>query len=121
MVAAGKEGRVKPLLKSCRAGVGLAVCFFLFGTALAAQAPGGAANTANAAKAAKEKDETCRMSGMVVKMLDGSPLKNATVQLINNEDREHTIATKTTADGRFALRNIPYGRYKLVVYRNGYV
>ena len=112
---------MKPLRKFRAAGVGLAVCFSLFGTALAAQAPSGAANPANATKTAKDKDETCRVSGMVVKMVDGTPLKNATVQLRNNDDREHTIAAKTTADGRFALKSVPPGRYKLVVGRNGYV
>jgi 5-hydroxyisourate hydrolase-like protein (transthyretin family) len=69
----------------------------------------------------KEKDTTCRISGMVVKLADGAPLKNATVQLENGEDREHTIATKTAADGRFELKNVPAGRYKLFVWRNGFV
>jgi protocatechuate 3,4-dioxygenase beta subunit len=113
-----QEGDVKPLLKSWRAGVGLAVCFSLFRTASGAQTPAGASGVA---KAGKEKDETCRVSGMVVKMVDGTPLKNATVQLTNDQDQEHTIATKTTADGKFELRNIPAGRYKLVANRNGYV
>ena len=69
----------------------------------------------------KEKEETCRISGMVVKLADGTPLKNATVQLTNDADREHIIATKSGSDGRFALKNVPAGRYKLVVSRNGYV
>jgi len=111
---------VKPLQKFRAAAVGLA-CFSLFGTVLAAQAPSGAANTANATKAAKDKDETCRVSGMVVKMADGTPLKNATVKLENDSDHEHIIAAKTTADGRYELRNVPPGRYKLKVTRNGYV
>src|SRR5262249_10088247 len=37
------------------------------------------------------------------------------------EDREHTIAAKTSADGRYELRNVPAGRDKLKVTRNGYV
>jgi protocatechuate 3,4-dioxygenase beta subunit len=69
----------------------------------------------------KEKETTCRISGMVVKLVDGAPLKGATVRAENGEDREHTIATKTGADGRFELRNIPAGRYKLMVSRSGYV
>jgi len=72
-------------------------------------------------KSDKEKDATCRISGMVVKLADGVPLKGATVRVENGEDREHTIAAKTTADGRFELRNIPAGRYKLIVSRSGYV
>jgi len=79
------------------------------------QAPGGLA------KAGREKEETCRISGMVVKLADGTPLKGATVVLRNDEDREQTIATKTTADGRFALKNVPPARYKMTVRRNGYV
>ena len=82
----------------------VAICF--------AQAPAAPKDT---------KEETCRVSGMVVKRADGVPLKGATVRLENGEDREPTIATKTTGDGRFELRNVPAGRYKLPVSRNGYV
>lgn len=110
-----------PLVRLWRAGLAVALGFSLSGTVLAALAPSGAANTANAAKADKDKDDTCRVSGMVVKMVDGSPLKNATVRLENDSDREHIIAAKTAADGRFELRNVPSGRYKLKVKRNGYV
>src|SRR4030095_1063754 len=99
---------------------------FLPGTGLLAQAPpaspvppSGQSAAAKGATAATE--ETCRVSGLVLKMSDGSPLKNAMVQLYTEADREHTIATKTTADGRFALQNVPAGRYKLSVSRNGYV
>jgi hypothetical protein len=47
-------------------------------------------------------------------------LKGATVQWGNTEDREHTIATKTGADGHFELRNVPAGQYRLSAVRNGY-
>src|SRR6266849_9059071 len=93
---------------------GLTLCISAFAALCFAQAPA-------AAKDPKEKAETCRVSGMVVKLADGIPLKGATVRLENGEDREHTIATKTTGDGRFELRNVPAGRYKLLVSRNGYV
>jgi protocatechuate 3,4-dioxygenase beta subunit len=73
-----------------------------------------------AAKTGK-KEETCRVWGLVLKMADGSPLKNAMVRLENEEDHEHTIAARTGADGRFELRNVPAARYKLRVSRNGYV
>jgi hypothetical protein len=66
-------------------------------------------------------DETCTVSGMVVRSEDNAPLKNATVHLANDADREHQIATKTSADGRFELKNVPPGQYKLRVTRNGYV
>ncbi len=93
---------------------GLTLCISAFAALCFAQAPA-------AAKDPKEKAETCRVSGMVVKLADGVPLKGATVRLENGEDHEHTIATKTTGDGRFELRNVPAGRYKLVVSRSGYV
>jgi len=69
----------------------------------------------------KGKEELCRVSGVVTKLEDGTPLKAATVRLENPEDREHTIAVKTGAGGHFALQNVPPGRYKLLVSRTGYV
>lgn len=92
----------------------------LWASALAAAAHSQAPTVSTgAATAAKEKEETCRISGMVVKLADGVPLKNATIQLENPEDREHTIATRSRSDGRFELRKIPAGRYKLIVTRSG--
>ncbi len=61
------------------------------------------------------------VSGVVTRKGDGAPLKNATVQLVNGEDRDHKIAAKTGVDGRFELRNVPAGQYKIIVSRNGYV
>ena len=67
------------------------------------------------------KEETCVVSGVVTRKGDGSPLKNATVQLVNGEDSDHEIAAKTGADGHFELRNVPAGQYRMIVSRNGYV
>jgi protocatechuate 3,4-dioxygenase beta subunit len=64
--------------------------------------------------------QTCTVSGIVIRSQDSAPLKNATVQLANDSDQEHQIATKTTADGHFLLKNVPAGQYKLKVTRNGY-
>ncbi len=93
---------------------GLTLWTSIFAAVCYGQAPG-------ASKDAKEKQETCQVSGIVLKLADGTPLKGATVLLENGEDREHTIATKTPADGHFILKNVPAGRYKLIVSRNGYV
>lgn len=106
-----------------RVRTGSAAMTVLFcGTVLLArgQAPA-AGGMAGSAKGVKEKEETCRISGMVTKLADGTPLKNATVRLENGEEREHTIAARTTADGRYELRNVPPGRYKVKVTRDGYV
>lgn len=77
--------------------------------------------TATAPSKNSGDEQTCIVSGMVIRSQDSAPLKNATVQLTNDSDREHNIATKTTADGHFLLKNVPAGQYKLMVTRNGYV
>jgi protocatechuate 3,4-dioxygenase beta subunit len=98
---------------------------FHFGTVVHAQdangvsAPVGGAQAGS--KATKDKEQTCRIAGMVTKLEDGTPLKNATVSLWNSDDKEHTIAAKTRSDGRYELRNVPPGRYKVKAFRNGYV
>lgn len=66
------------------------------------------------------KEETCVVSGMVVRRTDTAPLKGALVQLFNPDGGEHNIATRTGADGRFELKNVPAGKYRLMVSRNGY-
>jgi protocatechuate 3,4-dioxygenase beta subunit len=106
--------------------IGAVLSMFLLGTGSQAQAPAAstappAGQSAPSSGATVAREETCRVSGMVVKLADGTPLKNAMVQLDTDANREHTIATKTGADGRFALKSVPAGRYKLVVTRNGYV
>lgn len=117
------ESDVRVLWKPAAAMLGAVLCAGLLCFGARAQATTQAAPQAQggAAKVRKEKEETCRISGMVVKLADGTPLKGATVALSNDEDREHNIATKTMADGRFALKNVPPARYKMTVSRNGYV
>jgi len=91
------------------------VLAFLLGELCYAQAPAAPQNNN------RGDEETCTVSGMVIRAQDSAPLKNATVYLANDADREHRIATKTSADGHFALKNVPPGQYKLRVSRNGYV
>jgi len=67
-----------------------------------------------------QKEQTAVISGSVVRKEDGAPLKGATVQLRNSEDRDHTMAARTGADGHFELHNLPSGKYRLTVSRNGY-
>jgi hypothetical protein len=71
--------------------------------------------------AKRPKQETCTITGMVVK-LDGSvPLKSARVELRSVEDQTHAYAATTDADGRFVLKDMGPGRYRLSVSRNGFV
>jgi Carboxypeptidase regulatory-like domain len=79
-----------------------------------------AQSTANPKVRNETNEETCVVSGIVTRKEDGAPLKSATVQLENSEDREHTIATKTTLDGHFELHKVPAGQYRIKVTRNGY-
>src|SRR5947208_13880765 len=40
-------------------------------------------------------EQTCTVSGIVIRSQDSASLKNATVQLANDPDHEHHIAPKT--------------------------
>jgi carboxypeptidase family protein len=69
----------------------------------------------------KPKQETCTVSGTVVKLAGSAPLKSAKVVLTGVEDRTHAYAATTDAGGRFLLKNVERGRYRLTVTRNGFV
>jgi hypothetical protein len=66
-------------------------------------------------------ETTCTVSGVVVRNIDGTPLKGATVLMVSDENQQNAITTSTGADGHFELRNIPAGRYQLSVRHDGYV
>lgn len=114
------------ILRKALVGLMSLVLVAIWGAALGcaearAQAASGAQGGAAAKAGNHNREETCRVSGIVLRLADGAPLKNATVRLDNEEDHENTIAARTGADGRFELRNVPAARYKLRVTRNGYV
>jgi len=67
-----------------------------------------------------KKDE-CSVAGMVVKLAGSDPLRKATVQLNSADDRARSISTSTDAGGRFQLKGLDPGRYRLWVMRNGFV
>jgi protocatechuate 3,4-dioxygenase beta subunit len=58
---------------------------------------------------------------MVVKLAGGEPLKTATVQLRSLQDLAHTISIVTDMGGRFELKGIAPGLYRLRVSRTGFV
>ncbi len=70
---------------------------------------------------ARPKSEECAISGMVVKLAGSEPLKTATVQLQNLQDLAHTTSVVTDVGGRFELKGIDPGRYRLKVSRTGFV
>jgi hypothetical protein len=65
--------------------------------------------------------EQCKVSGMVVKLAGSEPLRKARVQLWSQDDQSHSVSAMTDPGGRFALKGIDPGRYKLIVSRAGYV
>jgi len=58
---------------------------------------------------------------MVVKLAGSEPLKTATVQLQSLQDLARTISVVTDVGGRFELKGIDPGRYRLKVSRTGFV
>jgi protocatechuate 3,4-dioxygenase beta subunit len=67
------------------------------------------------------KEESCSVSGIVIKMADSAPLRKAHLILRSVEDPNRTVAAVTNADGRFALKDIEPGPYRLNVTRVGFV
>jgi protocatechuate 3,4-dioxygenase beta subunit len=67
------------------------------------------------------KKEECSIAGMVVKLASSEPLTKARVHLESLEDRARAISTVTNAGGRFELKGIDPGRYRLTVSRVGFV
>jgi hypothetical protein len=111
--------RTSEVAYSSRATTGMKTLFHVvlaFFIASSASGQGRSQDSAN-----KPKQETCIVSGMVVKLAGSAPLKSARAELSSVEDRTHAYAATTDAGGRFTLRNVERGRYRLTVSRNGFV
>lgn len=67
------------------------------------------------------KEDLCKISGSVVKLAGGEPLRKARVGLQSEEDPTRSISTVTDAGGLFTLKGVEPGRYRLSVSRNGFV
>jgi protocatechuate 3,4-dioxygenase beta subunit len=67
------------------------------------------------------KEDQCTISGLVVTLAASAPLKKARIVLQSADDPKQSVSTITTADGRFTLRKIEPGPYRLSVSRPGYV
>lgn len=67
------------------------------------------------------KQDECKLSGMVVKLAGSEPLKNARVRLLSQDDRRDIHSVVTDAGGRFELKGVDSGRYRLEVHRDGFV
>jgi len=71
------------------------------------------------AQVAKPSDAS--VSGTVVKLAGGAPIKSADVLLTSLADHTHTLSTVTDAGGRFELDGIAAGRYRLRVSHEGFL
>jgi hypothetical protein len=69
----------------------------------------------------KVKKETCTVSGIVVKLAGGEPIKSAIVRLKKADDQSQGYRATTDAGGHFELKDVEPGRYRLEVSRSGFV
>lgn len=69
----------------------------------------------------RAKQETCTVSGMVVKLAGSEPVKSASVRLRKADDQNQGYGTLTDAGGHFDLKGVEAGRYRLEVSRSGFV
>jgi hypothetical protein len=67
------------------------------------------------------KPAVCSVSGLVVKQEGSAPLPSSTVRLQSVDDHTRTFSGVTDLGGRFEVKGIEPGRYRLRVIRNGYV
>src|SRR5262245_16270901 len=61
------------------------------------------------------------IEGVVAQMGNAQPIARAVVELSGGNQGQQPIAMATAADGKFEFRNLPAGRYRLTVSRNGYL
>ena len=71
-------------------------------------------------KAALPAIKKCTIEGQVVKAIGGKALKGAGVQLKSVGTENLFYAVKTDAEGKFVIRDIQPGRYRLSIWRSGY-
>ncbi|HEY6389182.1 MAG TPA: carboxypeptidase-like regulatory domain-containing protein, partial [Candidatus Acidoferrum sp.] len=67
------------------------------------------------------KPTVCSVSGLVVKLEGSAPLPSSAVRLQSVDDHTRTFSGVTDLGGRFEVKGIDPGRYRLRVIRNGYV
>ncbi len=60
------------------------------------------------------------ISGRVMNLATGEPVRRATVAALAEEDSHIVRSIKTDADGRFSLDHLPAGKYPLTASRRGY-
>jgi protocatechuate 3,4-dioxygenase beta subunit len=97
------------------------LCPLALFTLLLAPSRAAAQGPARSSPASTDKKDECSIVGMVVKLGGSEPLTKARVRLQSVEDRTRAISVVTNAGGRFELKGIDPGRYRLTVSRVGFV
>jgi hypothetical protein len=77
---------------------------------------GGVASHSFAQKTANRAE----IQGVVLDSVSNKPLRTASVSLLSVRDSSYVMASVTDGDGRFRLRNVAEGRYRLLVTFVGY-
>src|SRR6476619_4685964 len=89
-------------------------CGFL----LAAPCPGLSATAQESPRSAltqPEKKETSSVSGMVIALSTGEPIKGAIARLKKADDENQGYSAVTDGSGHFQLKEVESGRYRLEV------
>jgi Carboxypeptidase regulatory-like domain len=90
-------------------------CLLLFAASLAAQTDSPQKNSS-----APDKDK-CTVSGTVLRLDTGEPLKKAKVSLLDNAKSENSVIDITDEKGHFRFEDRPPGAYKLLAAKPGFV
>jgi hypothetical protein len=80
-----------------------------------------AQSPARDAKSDLAKKDECSIAGMVVTLAGSAPVKSAKVQLQSMDERSHIISIATDVGGRFSLKGVAPGSYRLSVSKNNFV
>jgi protocatechuate 3,4-dioxygenase beta subunit len=79
------------------------------------------AQAAAQSKPPLEKRNECSVAGMIIKLAGSEPLRGSNVQLSSTDDRALSTSIVTDVAGRFTLKGIAPGHYRLRVSKNGFV
>lgn len=96
-------------------------CLALLGLLATAPIVCWARQSHSAATSDLPKSDPCSVAGMVVQLAGTVPIKSATVRLESVEDHTRTFSGVTDAGGRFEVKGVEPGGYRLRVIRNGFV
>jgi hypothetical protein len=61
-----------------------------------------------------------RIAGSVVSAMTGEPVREAMVEILTVEDGRTFASTETDSEGRFALEQVPAGKFQLSTSKRGY-